>query len=131
VFVFATPTHRPHPFFAAYLLALAVGGATAAIAPSRAPAISLYWEPLYRGQVGVLAMALVYVLAVGGWMAWNGKAFRRLEVAGAAVERDAEALDAAASEIGAFTQGATARLDALEEAVEQLSARVDERDAAR
>jgi hypothetical protein len=131
VFVFATRTRRPHPFFAAYLLALAVGVAAAVIAPGRAPAISLYWEPLYRAQVGALVMALVYVLAVGGWMAWNGRAFRRLEVVGAAIERDAEALDAAANEIGAFTDGATARLDALEEAVERLSARVDERDAAR
>jgi hypothetical protein len=117
---------RPHPFLWVYASALTVGVLAAALAPARASAVALGWNPIYRVEVGLVALAAVYIVGVTGWMAWHGRAFRRLELpGGAAIERDAEELDAAVSAFGTFQDTMVGRLDALEEAVEHLTERLD------
>src|SRR5690349_21636221 len=94
---------RPHPF--AWLLgtALVVALVAAVLAPDRAPALALYWNPIYRAEIALVVLALAYLLGVAGWMAWHGEAFRRIELpGGAALERDTQELDAAATGFGEF-----------------------------
>ena len=75
-------------------------------------------------------LALAYLLAVAGWMAWNGQAFRRIELpGGAALERDTQELDAAATGFGEFQASTIDRLDVIEATIEQLNARVDDIEA--
>jgi len=46
---------RPHPFLWLFAAALLLGVVAAAFAPSRSPAIALYWNPVYRAEIGALA----------------------------------------------------------------------------
>jgi hypothetical protein len=90
---------RPHAFLWLLTGALALAIVAAALAPDRAPAFALYWNPIYRAEVALVVLALAYLLGTAGWMAWNGQAFRRIELpGGAALERDTEGLDAAATD---------------------------------
>lgn len=99
----------------------------AALAPDRAPAIALYWNPIYRAEIAVAVLALAYLLAVVGWMAWNGQAFRRIELPGGTVlERDTSELDAAASDFDGFQVSVIERVDALEASLADVIGRVDE-----
>jgi hypothetical protein len=111
----------PHPFAWILVLALALSIVAAALAPARAPAFALYWNPIYRAEIAVIVLALVYLVAVAGWMAWNGQAFRRIELPGGTVlERDAAELDSAATDFDAFSESILERLDALETSTEDL-----------
>ena len=117
---------RPHPF--AWLLAAAVVLAivAAALAPDRAPAVAMYWNPIYRAEIALVVLALAYLLGIAGWMAYNGEAFRRIELpGGAALERDAAELDSAATDFDGFSESIIARLEALEETAEAINDRLD------
>jgi hypothetical protein len=106
--------------------ALVLAIVAAALAPGRAPAVALYWNPIYRAEVALVVLALAYLLGVAGWMAWNGEAFRRIELpGGAALERDTRELDAAATGFDEFQASTIDRLDVVEAALERLNARVD------
>ena len=74
----------PHAFFWLLAGALAIAIVAAALAPDRAPAVALYWNPIYRVEVALVVLALVYLLGAAGWMAWHGQAFRRIELPGGA-----------------------------------------------
>jgi hypothetical protein len=117
---------RPHGFL--WLLAgafvLAVGAAV--LAPDRAPAFALYWNPIYRAEIALVVLAISYLLAVAGWMAFNGQAFRRIELpGGTALERDTSELDAAATDFAGFQASVTGQLDLVEEAIARLNDRLD------
>jgi hypothetical protein len=117
---------RPHPFLWLLLAALALALVAAALAPDRAPALALYWNPIYRAETALVVLAIAYLLGVAGWMAWNGLAFRRIELpGGAALERGASALDAAATDFGDVLESMADRLDEVETALGQLNDRVD------
>ncbi len=76
--------------------------------------------------IAALALAIVYLLAVIGWMAWNGQALRRIELpGGAALERDTEELDSAAAGFDGFSQSVVERLDALDAAMISVNDRID------
>jgi len=118
---------RPHPFFWVLAGALALALVAAALAPDRAPAVALYWNPIYRAEIALVVLALAYLLGTAGWMAWNGQAFRRIELPGGAVlERDAAELDAATTEIDSYREFMTERVDALAESLDVVIDRVDE-----
>ena len=90
----------------------------AALAPDRAPAFALYWNPIYRAEIALVVLALAYLLGVAGWMAYRGEAFRRIELpGGAALERDATELDTVATDFDAFSESIVERLEALETSV--------------
>jgi hypothetical protein len=59
---------RPDPF--AWLLgaALILAIVAAALAPDRAPALALDWNPIYRAEIALVVLALAYLLGVAGWM---------------------------------------------------------------
>src|SRR5918998_3564730 len=102
---------RPHPFAWLLAAALVLAIVAAALAPDRAPAVALYWNPIYRAEIALVVLALAYLLGIAGWMAWNGQAFRRIELPGGTVlERDTQQLDAAAATIDDFHQGVVRRL---------------------
>jgi hypothetical protein len=117
---------RPHPFAWTVLAALVVALVAAALAPDRAPAIALYWNPIYRAEIALVVLALAYLLAVAGWMAWHGEAFRRIELPGGAVlERAAAGLDSAAADFDEVRRSEIERLDALEASVDDVLERLE------
>ena len=94
----------------------------AALAPDRAPAFALYWNPIYRAEIALVVLAISYLLAVAGWMAFNGQAFRRIELpGGAALERDTAELDAAAGESDDFQASLHDRIVEMETAIAHLN----------
>jgi hypothetical protein len=116
---------RPHPFAWLLVAALVLAIAAAALAPDRAPAIALYWNPIYRAEIAFVVLALAYLLVIAGWMAYNGEAFRRIELpGGAALERDTQDLDAAAASIDDYQRDLGERLDAVEASLDDIIDRV-------
>ena len=106
-------------------IALAVAVVAAALAPARAPAVALYWNPIYRAEIALVVLAIAYLLGVVAWMAWHGEAFRRIELpGGTALERDASELDGAASGFGDFRSKVDLRLTEIDGALEDLIERV-------
>src|SRR5215212_736127 len=94
---------RPHPFLWILTVALVLALVAATLAPDRAPAVALYWNPIYRAEIALVVLAVAYLLAVVGWMAWHGQAFRRIELpGGTALERDTAELDEAANDFDGF-----------------------------
>jgi hypothetical protein len=75
---------RPHPFAWLLVAALVLAIVAAALAPDRAPAVALYWNPIYRAEIAIAVLAIAYLATVVGWMAYNGEAFRRIELPGGA-----------------------------------------------
>ena len=117
----------PHPFALVLVLALALAIVAAALAPDRAPAFALYWNPIYRAEIALVVLAIVYLLAVVGWMAFKGQAFRRIELpGGTALERGTAELDAAASTWDEFRASLEERLDAVEASLEDVIERVEQ-----
>jgi len=53
----------PHAFFWLLAGAMAIAIVAAALAPDRAPALALYWNPIHRAEVALVVFALVYLLA--------------------------------------------------------------------
>ena len=118
---------RPHAFLWLLIGALALAIVAAALAPARAPAFALYWNPIYRAEIALVVLALAYLLGMAGWMAWHGQAFRRIELpGGTALERDTAELDAATTEIDSYREFMTERVDALAESLDEVIDRVDE-----
>ena len=119
-------SRRPHPFFWLQIAAFALALVAAAVAPDRAPAFALYWNPIYRAEIALVVLALVYLLGTAGWMAWHGQSFRRIELpGGAAIERDRAELDAAAEDFDDYRTTAIERMDALEAILADVVDRVE------
>src|SRR5215207_4888788 len=117
---------RPHPFAWLLAAALVLAIVAAALAPDRAPAVALYWNPIYRTEIALVVLALAYLLGIAGWMAYNGEAFRRIELpGGAALERDTQELGAAAATIDDFQRQVIERLDVLDAGLEDILDRVE------
>jgi hypothetical protein len=118
---------RPHAFLWLLIGALALAIVAAALAPDRSPAFALYWNPIYRAEVALVVLALVYLLGTVGWMAWHGLAFRRIELpGGAALERDTAELDAAATDFDGYQERISERIDSLEESLDEVIDRMDQ-----
>ena len=117
----------PHAFFWLQIAAFALALVAAALAPDRAPAFALYWNPIYRAELALVVLALVYLLGTAGWMAWHGQSFRRIELpGGAAIERDRAELDAAAEDFDYYRTTAIERMDALEGTLADVVDRVEQ-----
>jgi hypothetical protein len=86
----------PHPFFWAFLTVVVVGVLGSALAADDEPVWALRSGLVYRAEVGLALAAAVYLFVVAGWLAWNGRTFRRIELpGGTAIE--APPLDQAAN----------------------------------
>ena len=118
---------HPHPFLWLLIAAFALALVAAALAPDRAPAVALYWNPIYRAEIALVVLALAYLLGTTGWMAWHGQSFRRIELpGGAALERDTAELDAAATGFDGYRESTSERIDALAESLDEVIDRVDQ-----
>ena len=118
---------HPHPFLWLLIAAVALALVAAALAPGRAPAVALYWNPIYRAEIALVVLALAYLLGTMGWMAWHGQSFRRIELpGGAALERDTAELDAAATGFDGYRESTSERIDALAESLDEVIDRVDQ-----
>ena len=118
---------RPHAFLWVLVGALVLALAAAALAPDRAPAFALYWNPIYRAEIALVVLAIAYLLGIAGWMAWHGLAFQRIELpGGAALERDTAELDAAAAGFDGYQEFMSDRVDALEESLDEVIDRVNQ-----
>ena len=118
---------HPHPFLWLLIAALALALVAAVLAPDRAPAVALYWNPIYRAEIALVVLALAYLLGTMGWMAWHGQSFRRIELpGGAALERDTAELDAAATGFDGYRESTSERIDALAESLDEVIDRVDQ-----
>ena len=116
----------PHAFFWLLVAALLLALVAAVLAPARAPAVALYWNPIYRAEIALVVLAISYLLAIAGWMAWNGQAFRRIELpGGAALERDTTELDAAALDLDGYLESTSVRLDAVEATLDDVIDRLE------
>ena len=108
------------------LAALALALVAAALAPDRAPALALYWNPIYRAEIALVVLAIAYLLGTAGWMAWHGQSFRRIELpGGAALVRDTAELDAATAGFDDYLATAMERIDELESTLDELIDRVE------
>jgi hypothetical protein len=73
-----------------------VGVLGSALAADDEPVWALRSGLVYRAEVGLALAAAVYLFVVAGWLAWNGRTFRRIELpGGTAIE--APPLDQAAN----------------------------------
>ena len=118
---------RPHSFLWLLIGALALAVVAALLAPDRAPAVALYWNPIYRAEIALVVLAIAYLLGTAGWMAWHGQSFRRIELpGGAALERDRAELGAAAEDFDDYRATAIERMDALEAILEDVVDRVEQ-----
>ena len=117
---------QPHPFLWLLAAALILALVAAALAPDRAPAVALYWNPIYRAEIALVVLAIAYLLAVAGWMAFNGQAFRRIELpGGAALERGTAELDAAATDLDGYLESTSVRLAAVEATLDDVIDRME------
>lgn len=116
---------RPHPFFFLVLALLGAGAVIGALAGERAPSFALYSELIYRMEVAAAVLAAGYALGVMLWLAWHGRTLRRVElpIIGALETPEAE-LDAAATGVRDLAEQTSAALDAHDEAIAELDARV-------
>ena len=116
---------RPHPF--AWLLAAAfvVAVVAAALAPDRAPAIALYWNPIYRAEIALVVLGLpARHRGLDGVERRSVPADRAARRRGAALERDAAELDSAATDFDGFSESIIARLEALEASMDDVIERL-------
>ena len=117
---------QPHAFLWLLAAALILALVAAALAPDRAPAVALYWNPIYRAEIALVVLAIAYLLAVAGWMAFNGQAFRRIELpGGAALERGTAELDAAATDLDGYLESTSVRLAAVEATLDDVIDRME------
>ena len=111
---------RPCPFFFAFLLALVLAGAAFGRAGTSAPAYALHSNLVYRAEVGGVVLAVAYVIAVVGWLAWQGRALR-VELGPATVDPgEATNVENVASGFEGFRDDVYQQIEDLSTAVDGL-----------
>jgi hypothetical protein len=118
----AVNAKSPARLFWIVLLAVAGGLSAFATAADHAPVYALGSNLVYRLEVGLATLAALYVVGVALWLAWHGKGFFELNVAGAGLKAPgAENVEDAAGDL------AEAR-EAFDEYREQSEASFEELD---
>jgi hypothetical protein len=93
-------THNPALLFWVVLPAFLGGLAAFATAHDQAPSYALNSNLVYRMEIGLATLAVLYVVGVALWLAWHGKGFFELSVAGAGIKAPgAEDVEEAAGDI--------------------------------
>ncbi len=92
--------HNPALLFWIVLPAVLGGAAAFATAHDQAPSYALDSNLVYRLEIGLATLAVLYVVGVALWLAWHGKGFFELSVAGAGIKATgAEDVEEAAGDI--------------------------------
>jgi hypothetical protein len=115
---------QPHAFFWLVLLALAVGVTAAwSLNPGNyAYALNSTW--VHRTEVGLAAFAVTYLVCLLLWLAYHGKAVRRVELPGGTAVEAPDALDAAAQDFEEFERKTEQRFSEVEDWLADLDARL-------
>jgi len=127
----ATGKRNPHPFFWAFLTVAVVAVLGSSLAADDEPAWALRSGWVYRAEVGIALAAAVYLLVVAGWLAWNGRTFRRIELpGGSAIEapplnQAANGVDEVAKEFDDYRTKNDELVRRLESALDKLNERVE------
>jgi hypothetical protein len=115
---------EPHPFFFAFVAAVVLGAIASGFAGGDAPGYALHSNLVYRLEVGGVVLAFAYVLAVAGWLAWQGRAMR-VELGPAVVDPSAATgLDEAASGFEELETKVSSQLEEFGGAFEDIEDRL-------
>lgn len=121
----------PHSFFWAFLAVVVVAVLGASLAADDEPVWALRSGWVYRAEVGLALAAAVYLLVVAGWLAWNGRTFRRIELPGGSaieappLDQAASGVDDVASEFDDYRKKNDELVRRLDSALDKLNERVE------
>jgi hypothetical protein len=121
-------SRRPALLFWIVLFAVAGGASAFATAHDHAPSYALNSNLIYRMEVGLAALAVLYVVGIALWLAWHGKGFFELSVAGAGIKAPgAEDVEEAAGDIEEggeafreWRENAEANFEELDQRLQQI-----------
>jgi hypothetical protein len=114
-----------HPFFWLLVAGLvpAVVGALA-VHPPRSPGYALNSDLIYRAEVGTATYVLFYALVLLLWLGYQGRSVNIQLPGGGGVSTPDPGLSDAADAFEEFQKSTKARLDAHDDALEDLDRRV-------
>jgi hypothetical protein len=115
---------RAHPFFWLLIASLVPAVASALAVRSLRPGYALNSEFVYRVEVGLATYVCFYALVLLLWLGYQGRSVNIHLPGGAGVSSPDPGLNAAADAFEEFQKSATARLDAHDDALEDLDRRV-------
>jgi hypothetical protein len=119
--------HNPALLFWIVLPAVLGGVAAFATAHDQAPSYALDSNLIYRMEVGLATLAVLYVVGVALWLAWHGKGFFELSVAGAGIKAPgAEDVEEAAGDIEEGSEAFREWREQAEANFEELDRRLQE-----
>jgi hypothetical protein len=113
-----------HPFFWLLVAGLVPAVLAAAAVESRNPAYALNSDFVYRAEVGTATYVLFYALALLLWLGYQGRSVNIQVPGGAGVSTPDPGLNDAADAFEEFQKSTQARLDAHDDALEDLDRRV-------
>jgi hypothetical protein len=91
---------------------------------------ALHSEWVYRAEVGLALVGLLYLPLVALSLAWRGETFRKMQVpGGSAVETPAAEVDTAATKFDEYKTEHDAHLARIESAIAKLNDRVERLEA--
>jgi hypothetical protein len=113
-----------HPFFWLLVAGLVPAVLAAAAVQSRNPTYALNSDFVYRAEVGTATYVLFYALALLLWLGYQGRSVNIQVPGGAGVSTPDPGLNDAADAFEEFQKSTQARLDAHDDALEDLDRRV-------
>jgi hypothetical protein len=119
-----------HPFFWLLVAGLIPAVACAAAVQSRTPGYALNSEFVYRAEVGTATYVLFYALVLLLWLGYQGRSVNIQLPGGGGVSSPDPGLNDAADAFEEFQKSTKARLDAHDDALEDLDRRVSMVEAA-
>jgi hypothetical protein len=121
---------RAHPFFWLLVASLVPAVVSAVAVRSLRPAYALNSEFVYRAEVGLATYVCFYALALLLWLGYQGRSVNIQLPGGGGVSSPDPGLNDAADAFEDFQKSATARLDAHDDALEDLDRRTSALEAA-
>jgi hypothetical protein len=119
--------HNPALLFWIVLPAVLGGIAAFSTAHDQAPSYALDSNLIYRMEIGLATLAVLYVVGVALWLAWHGKGFFELSVAGAGIKAaGAEDVEEAAGEIEESDEAFQEWREQAEETFEEMDQRLQQ-----
>ena len=113
-----------HPFFWLVVTGLAPAAVAAAAVPARSPVYALNSDFIYRAEVGSVTYVLFYTLVLLLWLGYQGRSVTIQLPGGGGVSGPDPGLSDAADAFEEFQRSTKARLDAHDDALEDLDRRL-------
>ena len=119
--------NRPHPLVWFVTLIIGIALVVALTADAKDPSWAVRSEWVYRAEVGVAIVGLLYVPLIALSLAWRGETFRKIQApGGAGIEAPAAEVGSAAVDLAQYKEHVKERFDQLEAAVAKLNRRADQ-----